>query len=77
MEFVNRGKQEELELSLRGSGFSVLPGVSKDPAGEWPDEEGIFAFGLGWEHALTLGRRFGQNAIIAGLGEGRVQLLRC
>jgi hypothetical protein len=77
MEFVNRGKQEELELSLRGSGFSVLPGVSKDPAGEWPDEEGIFAFGLGWEHALTLGRRFGQNAILAGLGEGRVQLLRC
>jgi hypothetical protein len=77
MEFVNRGRQEELELSLRGSGFGVLPGVSRDPTGQWPDEEGLLAIGLGWEQALTLGRRFGQNAILAGLGEGRVQLLRC
>jgi hypothetical protein len=77
MDFVNRGRQENLELSLRGSGYGVLPGVSSDPTGQWPDEEGILAFGLGWEHALTLGRRFGQNAILAGLGEGRVQLLRC
>lgn len=77
MEFVNRGRQEELELSLRGSGAGVLPGVSRDPVGQWPDEEGILAIGLGWEQALTLGRRFGQNAILAGLGEGRVQLLRC
>jgi hypothetical protein len=77
MEFVNRGRQEELELSLRGSGYGVLPGFSRDPTGQWPDEEGLLAFGLGWEHALTLGRKFGQNAILAGLGEGRVQLLRC
>lgn len=77
MDFVNREKQEELELYLRGSGFAVLPGVAKDPAGEWPDEESLLVFGLGWEKALLLGRKFNQHAILAGLGEETVQLLRC
>lgn len=77
MEFVNRGKQEELEMHLRASGYAVLPGVARDPSGEWPDEESILVFGLGWEKALLLGRRFNQHAILAGLGEENVQLLRC
>lgn len=77
MDFVNRQKQEDLELFLRGAGYAVLPGVARDPRGEWPDEESIMAFGLGWESALQLGRRFRQNAILAGLGEDAVQLLRC
>jgi hypothetical protein len=77
MDFVNRDKQEELELFLRGSGYAVLPGVARDPAGEWPDEESILVFGLGWEKALLLGRKFSQHAILAGLGEETVQLLRC
>jgi hypothetical protein len=77
MEFVNRKKQEELEMHLRGSGYAVLPGYSRDPEGEWPDEEGIFVYGLTWENALLLGRKYSQNAILAGLGEETVQLLRC
>jgi len=77
MDFVNRQKQEELELFLRGAGYAVLPGVARDPRGEWPDEESILVFGLGWEKALLLGRKFNQNAILAGLGEETVQLLRC
>ncbi len=77
MEFVNRQKQEELEMFLRGAGHAVLPGVARDPEGVWPDEESILAFGLGWENALLLGRSFGQTAILAGIGEETVQLLRC
>lgn len=77
MDFVNKRKQEELELFLRGAGHAVLPGVARDPDGMWPDEESILVFGLGWENALLLGRRFGQAAILAGLGEEAVQLLRC
>lgn len=77
MDFVNRQKQEELEQALRSAGYDVLPGVARDPAGEWPDEESILVFGLGWERALLLGRRFHQHAILAGLGEETVQLLRC
>ncbi len=77
MDFMNREKQEDLELFLRGAGYAVLPGVARDPRGEWPDEESIMAFGLGWEHALQLGRKFRQNAILAGFGEDTVQLLRC
>jgi hypothetical protein len=77
MEFANRHKQEELEMFLRGAGHTVLPGVARDPDGVWPDEESILAFGLGWENALLLGRRFGQAAILAGIGEETVQLLRC
>jgi hypothetical protein len=77
MEFMNRQKQEDLELFLRGAGYSLLPGVAHDPSGQWPDEEGVLVFGLGWEKALMLGRRFHQNALLAGLGEEIVQLLRC
>lgn len=77
MEFVNRQKQEELELFLRGAGYAVLPGVAKDPDGQWPDEESILVFDLPWEKALQIGRKFRQNAILAGLGEEAVQLLRC
>jgi hypothetical protein len=77
MDFVNRKQQEELELFLRGSGYAVLPGVARDPSHEWPDEESILVFGLGWEKALLLGRKFNQHAILAGLGEETVQLLRC
>jgi hypothetical protein len=77
MDFLNRKKQEELELFLRGSGYTVLHGVARDPREEWPDEESILVFGLGWEKALLLGRKFNQHAILAGLGEETVQLLRC
>lgn len=77
MDFVNRQKQEELELFLRGAGYAVLPGLARDPRGQWPDEESILVFGLQWEKALQLGRKFKQNAILAGLGEEAVQLLRC
>lgn len=77
MDFLNRKKQEELELYLRMSGYPVIPGVARDPVGEWPDEESLLVFGLGWERALTLGRKFNQQAILAGLGEDAVQLLRC
>jgi len=77
MEFVNRQKQEDMELFLRGAGYALLPGVAHDPSGQWPDEEGVLVFGLGWEKALLLGRRFQQNAILAGLGGETVQLLRC
>jgi hypothetical protein len=77
MDFVNHRQQEELELFLRGSGYAVLPGVARDPTGEWPDEESILVLGLGWEKALLLGRKFNQHAILAGLGEETVQLLRC
>ena len=77
MEFMNREKQEDMELFLRGAGYALLPGVAHDPTGQWPDEEGVLVFGLGWEKALMLGRRFHQNAILAGIGEEVVQLLRC
>lgn len=77
MEFVNREKQEDMEMFLRGAGYTLLPGHARDPSGQWPDEEGVLVFGLGWEKALMLGRRFHQNAILAGLGEEVVQLLRC
>jgi hypothetical protein len=77
MDFLNREKQDEMELFLRGGGYSVLPGYSRDPSGQWPDEEGVLVFGLGWEKALLLGRRFQQNALLAGMGEEAVQLLRC
>lgn len=76
-EAVNRENQSELENRLLSRGVRYIPGMAHDPLLQWPDEEGALAMGLEREAALELGREFGQNAILVGVGEGTVQLVRC
>jgi hypothetical protein len=76
-EDVNRARQSALESRLKEGGTPCIPGVAHDPTGEWPDEKGLLAIGLTHEQALEWGRAFEQNAILIGLGEGKVELARC
>jgi len=76
-ESVNRARQSELEKRLNRDGILCLPGVARDPLGRWPDEEGLLAMGLERGRALQLGKEFGQNAILTGVGEGKIALESC
>lgn len=76
-EAENRAKQLELETLLRSEGIRCIPGLGYDPLQEWADEECILALGLHREQALEVGRMFGQNAVLVGVGDGIVELLAC
>ncbi len=76
-ESENRAKQLELEALLRNEGVRCVPALGWDPLQEWADEECILALGLQRERALELGRQYGQNAILVGIGEGIVELVKC
>lgn len=73
----NRNRQFELESLLCDERVTTVPGTARDPAEEWPDEEGVLVLGLSRERAVELGRTFGQNAVLIGVGEGPVQLVEC
>ena len=74
---VNRKKQSELEARLNNMGVRCVFCAASDSTQAWPDEEGVVALGLEREAALELGREFDQNAILVGLGDSPVQLIRC
>ena len=76
-ETENRAKQSELETILRREGIRCVAGLGYDPMREWADEECVLALGLERERALELGRRFGQNAVLIGVGDGIVELVSC
>ena len=71
----NRKNQERLELKLQDLGLACIAGVAHDPGGAWQDEEGVLVIGLSQSAAIELGREFGQNALLAGIGGGVVELV--
>jgi hypothetical protein len=73
----NRLSQAELESRLCVECSGLIRGIARDPLKQWPDEEGILAVELASVRALEWGRVFGQNAIVAGRGAGKVELLFC
>lgn len=61
----NRAQHERLDALLDRSGLYRLPSINRDPADEWPDEPGWLVAGLEEGLARSLGRRFGQAALVA------------
>jgi len=51
------------EQLTRQSHF-IYRGKSIDPSGEWPAEESFLALGINLPVAKSIGRKFGQNAIV-------------
>lgn len=54
--------------------FVTYPGESSDPAGDWA-EPSLLMVGLDPVRAATLGRHFGQNAILTGVRGGPTELV--
>ena len=44
--------------------YAVYLGEGRDPKGEWPPEASLLVVGISRADAESLGRRFGQNAIV-------------
>ena len=60
----NRLAQARLERELDAHGYVRYPGAGLDPAGTWPDEASVLVLGLPRPAAMSLGRAYGQNAIL-------------
>lgn len=60
----NLARQAELAHALAVQGGVCLPGLGILPDGTWPGEDSFLVLGLARDAAGTLGRRFGQNAIV-------------
>ena len=69
----NERRNRMLEKELQGLATEVLPGLGIGDNREWT-EAGFFALALLPEQAVTLGRAFGQNALVFGRKGGLPEL---
>lgn len=71
----NRQRLQAFRGRLDGDGMRWLPAVTRDPAGDWPDEPGALLMDCGETYAKNLATAFGQNALLAFTPAGTPQLL--
>ncbi|NNM83503.1 MAG: DUF3293 domain-containing protein [Burkholderiales bacterium] len=73
----NESRKEALRRVLEDSGHSFFPalGIPDEPG--WEAEESFLVAGIGEAEAVEIGRRFGQNAILAGCMGSPARLLIC
>lgn len=55
---------EALLLAQREAGYVCIPGVGRDPRGEWPAEPSVLVLGISRREAEILGRSYEQNAVV-------------
>jgi len=55
---------EALLHAQREAGYACIPGVGRDPGGEWPAEPSVLVLGISRREAEILGRSYEQNAIV-------------
>lgn len=61
---ANSSRHEKLIEQLKQGKKQFVLGRSKDPSSQWPTEISILVFELSPDQAITLGREYGQNAIV-------------
>lgn len=61
---TNNARQEKLLHDLRRLCAICISGKGVDPSGKWSGEESVLALGLLRSHAIELGERYQQNAIV-------------
>lgn len=63
-EAQNALAQQQLADELAQHGYTTIPAIGLDPAGEWQGEASFLVPGLALEEAKLLGERYAQNAIL-------------
>jgi hypothetical protein len=71
----NTSRQSQLECDLIESGYEtyVTENVAEDAA--WPVEESCFVPGIPVAEAMSLGEKYGQNAVVCGGADGVPELV--
>jgi hypothetical protein len=73
----NAARHHALVKAVRDAGFSLLSGRGIPADSSWPPEESLMVFDISEQKAVSLGRTFGQLAIVWGRRDGAAQLLSC
>lgn len=60
----NLTRNTQLRTTLTQYTNLVFEGTSSDPSKLWPAENSFLALGINLKTAMTLGKQFGQNAIV-------------
>ena len=73
----NDARQDDLKRDLVTDGYRWLPGegVGDDPASQ--PEESLLVLGISRGKAVTVGREFGQLAVVVGRRDGPARLVPC
>jgi hypothetical protein len=75
--WYNVSRHETLLRTLRRAGWQWLPALAHGDAGDWPAEPGVLILGITRAQAYRLGRRFRQNAVVAGERGRAARLVWC
>ena len=73
----NWQRQVHLEAEVTRSGFVSFLGEGVGDDERWPPEPSLLILGIDEIHAIDLGRRFGQRAVVYGEAGAPAVLLRC
>lgn len=60
----NRARNASLLTDFKKLDITVIAGMGQDPAGQWPGEPSLFAFGIEKDAARELANKYEQNAIV-------------
>jgi hypothetical protein len=61
---ANARRHEALGRELRSLGLGLREGVGTSPVGDWPGEASYLVLGIERAAAMSLGRKYRQNAIV-------------
>lgn len=65
---TNIRRHHRLIEHAAGAGFEAWPALNRDPTGHWPDEPGLLIAALDAAERVGLARKFGQAAVVFGIG---------
>ena len=73
----NAKRHDELVRSLAAEARPFFEGEGVGDSGDWPPERSVLVLGIREADALRLARRFGQEAIVAGVRSQPARLVYC
>jgi hypothetical protein len=71
---ANAERMRQLRAVVEAAGYTHHPGRGQGP-GDWPPEASLLVLGIAEAEAVSLGRRFGQRAIVTGRRDGPARLV--
>lgn len=74
---VNNTRHTELLQLVRARSWRFYAGSGIPSNSDWDPERSVLVLGISRDEAVNLGKRFGQNAVLAGQRGGKAQIVYC